>query len=63
MTLVSLSPTDAFPVPQEGANNEVKLRVQSLALILNKQEYELAKISISHVNLQLAARYGGDTYC
>ena len=45
------------PSPQEGANTEVQLRVQSLALILNKQEYELAKASVSHVNLHVAARY------
>ena len=42
--------------PPEGANTEVQLHVQSLALILNKPEYELAKASVSHVNLHVAAR-------
>ncbi|ELT97897.1 hypothetical protein CAPTEDRAFT_149660 [Capitella teleta] len=52
----TLSPDDAYQPVQEGANNEVRLKIQSLALILNKQEYELAKVSVSHVNLQVAAR-------
>ena len=46
--------TTATTTPEE-VNNEVRLKIQSLSLVLNKAEYELAKASVSGFTAEVKA--------
>ncbi|XP_064629557.1 intermembrane lipid transfer protein VPS13D-like isoform X2 [Lineus longissimus] len=57
-TMSKMTSMDDSPFYEEVINTEVNLNIQSLSLILNKPDYELAKASVSKVGAHVSLRDG-----